>query len=419
MNRRAFLGLGIGASVGLGLGLRTAWAEPAHADGAPHPQNPGASVLVVILLRGAADGLSVLVPHGYKEYYALRRQIAIHQPGAKAQGAIDLDGRFGLHPRLRPLKAAWDAGELAPIVGFGSPDPTRSHFDAQDRMELGTPREQGKGGAHYQSGFLNRMAGALGLANPLGAVALAANMPMILRGTAPALSLDGIQDFGLDAPETAAERLEAGFERLYAKARKRSPRVGDAGQVGLKALRELRGLPARPSAAKYPAGALGANLRDLARLIHGVPALRLGFIEVGGWDTHTNQGGAGGGRLARSLDELGKGLAAFREDLGAAQSRVVTLVMTEFGRTAAQNGSGGTDHGHGSVALLLGGPVRGKRVLGRWPGLEPEQLYQGRDVAVTTDFRDVVAEVGAKHLGLNPSSVFPGYSPRSSVGAFA
>ncbi|MEZ4375056.1 MAG: DUF1501 domain-containing protein [Polyangiaceae bacterium] len=418
MNRRAFLGLGVGAgvSLGLGLGLRTAWAEPAPGGGAPPPQPR--PVLVVVLLRGAADGLSVVVPHGDKEYYDLRRQIAIARPG-KAQSAIDLDGRFGLHPRLAPLKAAWDAGELAPIVGFGSPDPTRSHFDAQDRMELGTPRVAGKAGAHYQSGWLNRIAGALGIADPLGAVALAANMPMILRGTAPALSLESIDDFGLDAPAQAKSRLEAGFERLYAKARRRSPRIGDAGEVGLKALKELRELPPRASAARYPQGALGDNLRDLARLIHGSDALRLGFVEVGGWDTHTGQGGASGGRLARSLDELGKGLAAFREDLGDAGSRVVTLVMTEFGRTAAQNGSGGTDHGHGSVALLLGGPVRGKRVLGQFPGLKPDELYQGRDVAVTTDFRDVVAEIGQEHLGLKPSAVFPGYTAGGGVGAFA
>ncbi|MCA9639757.1 MAG: DUF1501 domain-containing protein, partial [Myxococcales bacterium] len=383
---------------------------------APHPQKR--TVLVVVLLRGAADGLSVVVPHGDREYYDLRRQIAIAPPG-KAQSAIDLDGRFGLHPRLAPLKAAWDAGELAPIVSFGSPDPTRSHFDAQDRMELGTPRVAGKPGAHYQSGFMNRMAGALGLSDPLGAVALAANMPMILRGTAPALSLEGIEDFGLDAPAQAKSRLEAGFERLYAKAQRRSPRIGDAGQVGLKALKELRDVPARASSARYPQGALGSNLRDLARLVHGSPALRLGFIEVGGWDTHTGQGGAAGGRLARSLDELGKGLAAFREDLGDEGARVVTLVMTEFGRTAAQNGSGGTDHGHGSVALLLGGPVRGKRVLGQFPGLKSDQLYQGRDVAVTTDFRDVVAEIAQRHLSVKPSAVFPGYTPGAGVGALA
>ncbi|MEZ4232501.1 MAG: DUF1501 domain-containing protein [Polyangiaceae bacterium] len=420
MNRRAFLRLSVGASVGLGLGLEPAWAEPAARSGAPHPQTRKQTVFVVVLLRGAADGLSVLVPHGDAEYYRLRKQIAIAPPakGGDGKRAIDLDGHFGLHPRLAPLRAAWEAGQLAPIVGFGSPDPTRSHFDAQDRMELGTPREAGKQSPRYQSGFLNRMAGALGLVDPLGAVALASNMPMILRGTAPALSLENIDEFGLDAPESARLRLEAGFERLYAKAQGRSRRISDAGRVGLEALRELRRLPRRGSSAEYPPGGLGSNLRDLARLVHGVPSLRLGFVEVGGWDTHTNQGGASAGRLARALDELGRGLAAFREDLGDAQSRVVTLVMTEFGRTAAQNGSGGTDHGHGSVALLLGGPVRGKRVLGHWPGLGADSLHQGRDVAVTTDFRDVVSEVATQHLGLKADAVFPGRATAKTLGAF-
>lgn len=417
LSRRGFLG--VAGVLGVSLLGQPLWAAPASVSATPGAGASAPPVLVVVLLRGAADGLSISVPHGEAEYYRLRKQIAIAQPGAgKAEArAIDLDGRFGLHPALAPLLPAWRAKELSLIPAFGSPDPTRSHFEAQDRLELGVAKTPGAAATKQTQGLLSRMAGSLKLSDPLGAVALASTTPVALRGSSPGLSLGGVDDFGLDAPPSASARLEQGFNRLYARASGQGglgASLGEAGTRGLRALGALRGLPRSSAPRGYPPGKLGAALHDMARLIHAPVGLRLGFLDVGGWDTHTAQGAGGGGRLARSLTELGRGLAAFREELGEHQARVVTLVMTEFGRTAAQNGSGGTDHGHGSTALLLGGPVAGGRLLGRWPGLAPEQLYHGRDVAVTTDFRDVIAELGRAHLGID--GLFPGHSPGGALG---
>lgn len=358
-------------------------------------------VLVVVFLRGGVDGLSLVVPHSDPAYHAARRSIAIARPG-KPGGAIDLDGQFGLHPRLAPLEAAYKAKELALVHAVGSPHATRSHFEAQDYAETATP------GVHStRTGWLARsLAGKP--RTPLGVVALAAKRPLALRGEVDVVTAKRLDQFALRAPRRVATRLETAFDALYASG---DDAVVRAGRDALGAAKQLARIERTTNAADYPEGA--RPLAEVAALVRADVGLRAAWIDVGGWDTHQGQGGADSGRLPRLLDGLGKGLAAFRKDLGARFGEVVVLVMSEFGRTVAENGTGGTDHGHGSAMLLLGGRVRGGKVYGKWPGLGSEARYEGRDLAVTTDYREVLAELAVKHVGARDASrVAPGFAPR-------
>jgi uncharacterized protein (DUF1501 family) len=357
--------------------------------------------------------LSLVVPHADDDYYRLRRSIAIPRPG-QAGGAIDLDGRFGLHPRLAPLKAAYDAGELALLHAVGSPHGTRSHFEAQDYMEAAALGERAP-----SQGWLARYLNSRPAQGPelLRALALTARAPLSLRGYSQAIVAPNLSDFRLDAGAALQPVLAQGFERLY------RPDSADLPErAGAQAL-EASGLLRRTLSGKrgggYPGGA--RDFADLARLIKANVGVETACIDMGGWDTHGGQGRSEGGALPRQLDRLGRALAAFRADLGADFERVLIVVMTEFGRTARENGTGGTDHGHGSVMLLLGGAVKGGRVLGDFPGLSDDKLYEGRDLAVTTDFRDVLAEVCERHLGAaDVAGIFPGYQldPRRRIGLF-
>jgi uncharacterized protein (DUF1501 family) len=367
-----------------------------------------------VFQRGAVDGLSMLVPHGDAGYYASRTGIAIDRPSG-AEGAIDLDGFFGLHPALAPLKPLWDERRLAAVHACGSPDATRSHFDAQDYMESGTP-----GVKSTPDGWLARGLAAMPEpdASPFRAVALGPALPRVLRGDVGAVALSNLADFDVREAAALTSGLTAkGFESLYEQGVRdllygTGRETFDAVKM-LKAAAPQRLQPANGAA--YPRGRFGDSLRQIAQLIRSDVGLEVAFAEMSGWDTHAAQGNARG-QLALRLKEFGDSLAAFDRDLGDRMRDVLVLTMSEFGRTVRENGNRGTDHGHGTAMLVLGGAVRGGTVHGTWPGLSPEQLHEGRDLAVTTDFRSLFSEVAVRHLGAPADPLFPGFKTRTYPG---
>lgn len=401
MRRRDFLGCSAAAG---GLSLvslgRSAWAV----------QNPaaGAQRLVVVFLRGAVDGLNVVVPYSEQEYYALRPTIAIPRPGQNG-GGLDLDGRFALHPALAPLMAAWTERTLAFVHASGSPDESRSHFEAQAYMETGTP-----GVKTTPDGWMNRVLATLpGQHAPTEAVNFGRTMPKILDGAMPVASIAPPNNgrLGDNAPSLDATE-DAFFDRLYAG---RDP-IAVAYREGRQAQAQLMSDLSRdmmeaaggaPSAKGFPDDAA-----KLCQLMKQDPTIQLAFFGLSGWDTHVSEG-ASEGQLAYHLKPLGEGLAQLRTGLGDTYGRTVILVISEFGRTARENGNGGTDHGHGNVMWAMGGAVRGAKVYGEWPGLDDEELHEGRDLAVTTDFRSVIADVLTQHLKIparDIASAFPGFA---------
>jgi uncharacterized protein (DUF1501 family) len=362
--------------------------------------------LVVVFQRGACDGLNTVVPYGETAYAQLRPSIAIPAPRAGGGvAALDLDGFFGLHPALEPLLPLWRERSLAIVHAVGSPDGTRSHFDAQDFMESGTP-----GRKSTEDGWMNRhlQTHPDPRATPFRGVALTPTLPRSLSGRAPAVAMASIAAFGLHGGSAAGATLQ----QMYATAVRDV--LHGTGQETFEALRFLR--TADPSryrpapGANYPGGRFADSLAQIAQLIKADVGVELAFTEIGGWDHHAAEGGAEG-QLANRLRELGHGLAAFHRDLADRAGDVALVTLTEFGRTARENGNRGTDHGHASVSFAMGGSVSGGRVYGRWPTLAPDRLYEGRDLAVTTDFRDLLAELLAGHLGArNLGGVFPGYA---------
>ncbi|HEX9368766.1 MAG TPA: DUF1501 domain-containing protein [Vicinamibacterales bacterium] len=374
-------------------------------------------ILITIFQRGAVDGLNMIVPFGEREYYASRPSIAVPKPGA-TDGAVDLDGFFGLHPRLAPLKPLWDSKQLAIVHATGSPDGTRSHFDAQDYMESGTP-----GVKSTPDGWLNRYLHARehAEATPFRAVALAPQMPRSLQGLEPALAIGQLGQFGIRAGQ-ATDMVQASFESEYSAAA--DTVLNKTGGQAFDAVRMLKS--ADPSkyqpdnGAEYPRSGYGDALRQIAQLIKADVGLEVAFAEAGGWDTHVNQGSSIG-QLAGRLDDFSRGIAALARDLGDRMSDIVILTMSEFGRAVAENGNRGTDHGHGNAMMIIGGQnVRGGKVYGRWPGLAREQRYDGRDLAVTTDFRGVFAEVVRGHLGVTDTrTIFPGFTGNQKLGFIA
>ncbi|MCS6762825.1 MAG: DUF1501 domain-containing protein [Candidatus Protistobacter heckmanni] len=336
--------------------------DRAHAAGAGQPR------MVVVFLRGAVDGLNVVAPYGDPDYARLRPGIALGRPGM-ANGALDLDGYFGLHPALAALYPYWQSGQLAFIHASGSPDPSRSHFDAQDFMETGTP-----GRKSTPDGWMNRLLAAMEKpeqgANSLQALAVGEVVPRILGGREHVANLasgrDAMRAVPIDQPA-----LSGAFAALY--------------------------------------NGLALDADRLARLMRKDPNVRLAFLAAGGWDTHVGQGATG--QLAAWLRPLAEGLDALAKGLGPAFNDTVIVVVSEFGHTPTENGNGGTDHGHGNVMWLLGGNVRSRRaVYGQWPTLARSALYEGRDLAVTTDFRSVFAALCERHLMLPDralEAVFP------------
>ncbi len=379
----------------------------------------GRKVLVAVFQRGAVDGLNVIVPYGESEYYAARPTIAVPRPGSGDGAALDLDGTFGAHPALSSLAPYFKDGSLAVVHAAGSPDSTRSHFDAQDFMESGTP-----GVKSTQDGFLAR---ALDVKkergpSPLRAVALSPALPRILSGSAGAVAMTNIGQFGIRAGKQSGE-VSSSFESMYAEAV--AGTLGGTARESFEAERLLKknaaGSIQPENGAVYPNGPLGNSLKQIAQLIKSNVGLEVAFTDVGGWDTHAGEGGAEG-QLANNLRNFAEAIAAFTKDLGSRMGDVVLVTMSEFGRTVHENGNRGTDHGHANVMLILGGGVKGGKVYGRWPGLAPQQLFENRDLAVTTDFRDVFGELVSKQLGVTAvKSVFPGYdvSPSKWRGVLA
>jgi uncharacterized protein (DUF1501 family) len=378
----------------------------AMAQGTGSAASKDRPILITVFQRGAADGISVVAPYGDRNYAAARPQIAVPAPrSGAADAALDLDGFFGFHPSLNPLKSIYDEGHLAVVHAVGSPDSTRSHFDAQDYMEAGAPGNKG-----VADGWLNRyMQGSPKAdANAFRAIAMDAKMPRTLMGPAPALALARIQDFDVRTPDNrrggGTSELYAAFEAMWNNS------TFDAVKM-LKNANPQRFQP--ENGARYPGGQFGQGLLQMAQLIKADIGLEVGFLDIGGWDTHTNQAG----QLTQRLREYGEGLGAFYRDLGDRMRNVVVLTMTEFGRSIKQNGSGGTDHGHASALFVMGGPVKGKKVYGKWPGLATGDLYEGRDLALTTDFRDVFTEILRKHMrAADTAKVFPGWQPGQALG---
>ena len=360
--------------------------------------------LVVIFQRGAADGLNIVVPHAEPQYYALRPSINIPR-----KSVLDLDGFFGLHPSLAPFQPLWQQRHLAIVHAAGSPDITRSHFDAQDFMETGTP-----GVKNTEDGWLNRSLHNLqptALQSAFRAIALGPSLPRILSGSEPAVAMNNINDFSVGGKSTKPSPAASAFEAMYDHSS--DSVLHGTGEETFDAVKMLKaadpGKYKPVPGANYPKGRFGDSLRQLAQLIKANLGVQVAFADVGGWDHHVNEG-ATEGQLANVLSDFSQSLAAFWSDLGDLGEDTVVVTMSEFGRTARENGNRGTDHGHANVMFVLGGPVKGGKVYGRWPGLSQSQLYEGRDLALTTDFRQVIGEAVARHMGnKNLANVFPGF----------
>ncbi len=411
ISRRVFLKAGA-------LGLVSLGGDPLFLDRAAYAvHRSGAAngkTLVLLFQRGAVDGLSMVVPAGDPWYWRERSRIAVPR-----EVLLDLDGTFALHPRLAPLKPLWDRGMLAAIHAVGSPSSTRSHFDAQDFIETGTPDRKAT-----TDGWANRLAASHAREHadtPFRAVAFGPQLPRILAGQAPALAIDDLRTFGVrEARREGDARLTRAFEALYQGSA--TGLVASSSAEGFEAIRMLKAADpgALPPAngATYPRGKLGQSMQQIAQLIKADLGLEIAFADVSGWDTHVNQGG-GDGQLALRLDEFGQALGAFCTDLGERMRDVLVLTMSEFGRTVKENGTGGTDHGHATAMFAIGGAVNGGRVLGRWPGLAPEARHEGRDLALTTDYRDLFGEILTGHLGAaSLDAVFPDHAPGPRLGLF-
>lgn len=400
VTRRGFLRGGalalVGTSVVPGFLTRAVYAEMDRAAA-------GRKKLVVIFQRGACDGLNMVVPHAEKNYYRMRPTIAIQK-----NEVLDLDGFFGLHPAMSAMKPLYDQGHLAIVHAAGSPDPSRSHFDAQDFMESGTP-----GVKSTPDGWLNRALQAKtlsGTPSPFRAVALDPEVPRTLQGKVPAVAVANLGDFSVGGRGPKPSAVSNAFEAMYDEST--DTVLHGTGQETFEAVKMLRAAnPAqyRPAAGVvYPNGAFGNSLKQVAQLLKANLGVEAAFSDIGGWDTHQNQGAANG-QLANRLTEFSNTIAAFWRDMGDEAENVTLVTMSEFGRTARQNGTGGTDHGHANVMFMLGGQVKGGKVYGQWPGVNDEQLNEGRDLKVTTDFRNVLGEAAHRTLGARRlDAVFPG-----------
>jgi uncharacterized protein (DUF1501 family) len=382
------------------------------AFGADLMSAPKGKILICLFQRGAADALNMVVPHGERAYYAMRPSIAVPRPvsgkGSSPDSAIELDGFFGLHPALASFKPLYDRRMLGIVHAVGSPSATRSHFDAQDYMESGTPDVKGT-----TDGWLNRYLAVKGTCDecrpsPFRAVSLTPQTPRIMEGVNEVVAMNNLDQFTVRAPGSQAERLEALYRTGSADI------VHGTGAEMFEAVKMLKAANPRQylprNGAEYPRSQFGQRLLQIAQLIKADVGLEIAFADIGGWDTHVNQGSTNG-QLAQRLRDFSESVAALVTDLGDRMGDVVILTMSEFGRMVQENGSRGTDHGHAGALFVIGGDVNGGKVHGKWPGLEREQLYEGRDLALTTDFRSVFAEVTSRHLGAaSTARIFPGFT---------
>ena len=413
MNRRFFIKSGTVALASFGV----AGVAPSFLQRVVLGKSTGKGqrpkTLIAIFQRGAVDGLNMVVPYGESAYYNLRPGIAIEKPGG-AEAAIALDGFFGLHPSMTSLKSLWDSKRLAIVNAVGSPDNTRSHFDAQDYMESATPGRKGT-----PDGWLNRYLQGRSdpKSSPFRAVSLTNALPRAMQGKAPTVAMSRLGDFSIRAGNNSAS-VQGGFEAIYA--RTMNDHLTGTGRETFEAVNYLKqvnpGQYQPENGAQYPRTPFGFSLLQIAQLIKAGVGLEVAFTDTQGldWDTHVNQGNARG-QLSNLLQQFSNGLTALFVDLGQRMDDVVILTMSEFGRTVRENGNRGTDHGHANAMFVLGNRVRGGKVYGQWPGLKNDQLHEGRDLALTTDFRDVFAEVGQRHLGAtNLAHIFPGYASSES-----
>jgi uncharacterized protein (DUF1501 family) len=402
MNRRDFMSLAAASGAILLPVGRHAWAASVPDASATKKK------LIVIMLRGAVDGLSVVAPHGDAEYYRLRPNIAVPKPGQE-NGAIDLDGYFGLNPSLSAVQPLWQQGKLAFVHASGSPDITRSHFDAQDYMESGTPGRKGT-----QDGWMNRLLAQMpGPSTPTRAVSVGPVMPRILTGN---IEASNIASGSAASRPTVLDRpkINKAFSQMYQGDDKYSKSFQEAQETHKEVMGSLDDeMKAANGGAPLPNG-FPDDAQRLAHLMRNDRNVQFAFMALGGWDTHVNQGTVKG-QLANRLEPLGTGLATLAQQLGPTFDDTTIVVMSEFGRTVKQNGNNGTDHGHGNVMWVLGGGVNGGKVYGDWQGLDNAHLYEGRDVPVTTDFRWVLAQVAERHLRMSDAAlqqVFPEISGR-------
>jgi len=415
MDRRYFIKSGsiALASIGVSLSAPSFLQRALLAEGRELITGGRRKTLIAIFQRGAVDGLNMVVPHGERSYYDLRPSIAIPKPQAgNADAALDLDGFFGLHPVMSPLKPFWDSKRLAIVHASGSPDNTRSHFDAQDYMESATPGRKGT-----PDGWLNRYLQSK--SDPerslFRAVSMTQTMPRVLQGSAPTLAISNLNDFTIRAGRSSAN-VQGGFEAIYDQTV--NDVLGGTGKETFEAVNYLKrvnpGQYKPENGAQYPRTQFGNALFQIGQLIKAQVGLEVAFTDIGGWDTHVNQGNSRG-QLSLRLQDFSSGIAALATDLGKRMDDVVILTMSEFGRTVRENGNRGTDHGHANAMFILGNGVRGGKIYGDWPGLKSDQLYEGRDLAVTTDFRNVFGEIAQKHLRTtNSKSIFPGYEMSAS-----
>jgi uncharacterized protein (DUF1501 family) len=404
ITRRVFLRNGALAAVGTAAlpSFLTRAVYASAQDLRPSPKR-----LVVIFQRGAADGLNIVVPHGESSYYTLRPTINIPR-----NTVVDLDGFFGLHPAMASLQPLWNQRHLGILHAAGSPDPTRSHFDAQDFMESGTP-----GVKATEDGWLNRalnFPSSPDKQSPFRAIALSPSLPRILSGRQPATAVSDINQFRVGGLNPKTTPISNTFEAMYAASV--DTILHGTGQETFEAVKMLKAAdPAQYTPAKgadYPRGRFSDSLRQLVQLIKANLGVQVAFADIGGWDHHVNEGNTQG-QLANVLREFSESLSAFWIDLGDLAEDTVLITMSEFGRTARENGNRGTDHGHANVMFVMGGRVKGGRIYGRWPGLDQSQLHEGRDLEVTTDFRRVLGEAVDRHLGNSRvDTVFPGFSQR-------
>ena len=403
-SRRYFLKQGGVAMVGMS--MMPAFLQRAVAA----TPMPNKKQLVVLFQRGAADGLNIVVPFAEPNYYRLRPTIAIPQPKRGATDTVvDLDGFFGLHPSLAPLEPIFRKNQLAIVHAAGSPDPTRSHFDAQDFMESGTPGVKATG-----DGWLDRALQTIpeDHASPFRAVAMGSNLPRMLQGNTGAIALPDLKQFKI-MPQTAAMNnvAQGGFEAMYAQSVDHA--LHGTGAETFEAIDMLSKIDTSKfppeNDAVYPNNRLGQSLQQIGQLIKANVGVEVLFVDCGGWDNHVNEGAAQG-QLSNLLKDLGQTLAAFNQDMGDRMENIVVVTMSEFGRTAKENGNRGTDHGHANCMFVMGGAVKGGHIYGRWPGIDDHQLNEGRDLALTTDFRSVTGETLARHIGVKDlDTVFPSF----------
>lgn len=411
-SRRGFLKAGGLAVFGIGLGGLPTFVTQAAAEIKPPGLFKRRKTLVCIFQRGAMDGLMAVTP--FTDQYLKAARPTLFMSPVKAgekRPLFDLDGKFGLHPAMSKFQSVFKDGRLGIVHGIGSPNNTRSHFDAQDYMESGTPFKKGT-----PSGWLNRASGLLGhdAATPFQSVSLTSSLPRSFYGDSPAVAINNLQDFNIQmrGNPSGANMAAKSFEDLYDQTAQGL--LKDTGKDSFEAMNMLKKMDTKnykPSnSAQYPNTALGNSLKQIAQLIKMDVGLEVAFAESGGWDTHFNQG-TDTGIFARNVNDLSESMMAFWNDMGTMQDDVTIMTMTEFGRTVKQNGTGGTDHGRASCNFILGNDVVGGKVHGKMEELAKENLEDGRDLAVTTDFRSVFSEVAEKHLGINNNHVlFPDWT---------